>query len=177
MCNPSIRPHLRFLPEDSGKELGEAYQAKRWLDEQDPDLLTPVQRVSGQDFFTLEPALLEDGRVCMPSRWFTRKGKVYAKAWLMKVVELEGDKSGWAVQTHNEIEISSTNLLLSFPELKGAHLNFNLMDPTKVIGRFHFTVSSLQISYFHAFDSRRRSSRRVCGMEKDRSYSWKSVAS
>lgn len=72
MHNPSIRPHLRFLLEDAGNELGEAYQARRWLTEQDPNLLTPMHCIAGQTFFILKPTLLRDKRVCMPSRWFTR---------------------------------------------------------------------------------------------------------
>ncbi|KAJ4497274.1 hypothetical protein C8R41DRAFT_760050, partial [Lentinula lateritia] len=134
MHNPSIRPHLRFLPEDSGKELGEAYQGQRWLTEQDPDLLTPMHSVLGQNFFTLEPTLLHDKCVCMPSRWFTRSGRVYAKAWPMKVVELDDGASGWAVQTHLEIEVAESDLLLSFPEFKRLHLSLKAMDPSKIIG-------------------------------------------
>ncbi|KAJ3859265.1 hypothetical protein EV359DRAFT_75674 [Lentinula novae-zelandiae] len=109
MHNPSVRPHLRFLPEDAGNELSEAYQAQRWLTEQDPKLLTPVHRITGRDFYTLEPALLRDGN-------------------------LEGtDGIGWAVQTYQEIEISETNLLLSYPEFKDLHKSLNCLDPSKII--------------------------------------------
>ncbi|KAJ3845580.1 hypothetical protein EV368DRAFT_90530 [Lentinula lateritia] len=96
MSNQSVRPHLRFLPEDSGKRLSQACQAQRWLNELDPDLLTPAHRVNGQDHFTFEPAVLKDRRVCMPTRWFTRKGQVHAKAWPMRMVDNDLDQ-GWAV--------------------------------------------------------------------------------
>lgn len=134
-----VRAHLNFLPEDAGKSLSEAYQADRWLKEQDPKLLTPVHLAAGQDFFTLEPALLADGKtVCMPSRWFRRHGKVFAKAWAITVVELENDRLGWAVQTHQEIEISESDLLLSFPRLERAHETFNLIRPSLIIGMLLF---------------------------------------
>ncbi|KAJ3875201.1 hypothetical protein F5051DRAFT_462159 [Lentinula edodes] len=137
--NVHVRAHLNFLPEDAGKSLSEAYQADRWLKEQDPKLLTPVHLAAGQDFFTLEPALLADGKtVCMPSRWFRRHGKVFAKAWAMTVVELENDRLGWAVQTHQEIEISESDLLLSFPRLERAHETFSLIRPSLIIGMLLF---------------------------------------
>ncbi|KAJ3841467.1 hypothetical protein F5878DRAFT_610142 [Lentinula raphanica] len=133
MSNPRIRPHLHFLPEDSGNSLAEAYQAERWLKEQDPELLTPVHHAAGQDFFSLEPALLSDGKtICMPSRWFRRKNKVYAKAWTMKVTHFEGVE-GWAVQTHQEIEVAESNLLLAFPRLKQAAQNLNVCSPDTIV--------------------------------------------
>ncbi|KAJ4467657.1 hypothetical protein C8J55DRAFT_394516, partial [Lentinula edodes] len=138
--NGHVRAHLNFLPEDAGKSLGEAYQAERWLKEQDPKLLTPVHLAAGQDFFTFEPALLADGKtVCMPSRWFRRHGKVFAKAWAMTVVELENDGLGWAVQTHQEIEIAESDLLLSFPRLEQAHKTFGLIRPSLIIGMLLFS--------------------------------------
>ncbi|KAJ3712456.1 hypothetical protein C8R42DRAFT_594627, partial [Lentinula raphanica] len=145
MSNPRIRPHLHFLPEDSGNSLAEAYQAERWLKEQDPELLTPVHHAAGQDFFSLEPALLSDGKtICMPSRWFRHKDKVYAKAWTMKVTDFEGAE-GWAVQTHQEIEISESNLLLAFPRLKQATHNLNICSPDKIVGMmFWYTISTLR---------------------------------
>ncbi|KAF9056866.1 hypothetical protein BDP27DRAFT_1242040 [Rhodocollybia butyracea] len=133
MSNISVRSHLKFLPEDSGVRLSQANQAERWLKELDPDLLTPIHQVAGQDFFTLEPALLKDKRVCMPSRWFVRDKKVFAKAWPMKVENIEGYGNGWTVQTFAEIEISDSDLLLAFKQLQASYSSLNLMDPCAIL--------------------------------------------
>ncbi|KAE9383725.1 hypothetical protein BT96DRAFT_1105543, partial [Gymnopus androsaceus JB14] len=134
MSNKNVRPHLHFIPEETDGNLAEAYQAESWLKEKDPDLLTPVHSAGGQDFFTLEPVLLTDGKtVCMPSRWFKRHGSVLAKAWPMEVVDLEGDGVGWAVQTHREIEIAESDLLLCFQQLKESYQRFNLLNPSQII--------------------------------------------
>ncbi|KAJ3738030.1 hypothetical protein EV360DRAFT_90923 [Lentinula raphanica] len=135
LSNPSIRPHLHFLPKDSGKELGEAYQAQRWLNEQDPDLLTPVHRIMNQDFYTFEPCLHQSGQMYMPIRWFSRPDRnVYAKAWLMKTIKLADGQSGWAVETYSEVEISSVHLLLSFSELQRLHSSLDCIIRKNTLG-------------------------------------------
>ncbi|KAI6155653.1 hypothetical protein BKA82DRAFT_4326751 [Pisolithus tinctorius] len=91
MANPHIQPQLHFYPEDSGGQLNEAYQARRWLKEMDPTQLTPMIHLH---------ALL----------WFKCGGLSFAKAWsLHDVVNDTG--SGWIVEGHTEIEISERNLL------------------------------------------------------------------
>ncbi|KAI6145978.1 hypothetical protein BKA82DRAFT_4330491 [Pisolithus tinctorius] len=93
--------------EDSGGQLNEAYQARRWLKEMDPTQLTPMICLHGQDFFIFEPALLTNGQ-----------------AWsLCAVVNDTG--SGWIVEGHTEIEISERNLLVSFK-------NWNISPSTSV---------------------------------------------
>lgn len=42
MANPHVRSQLHFYPEDTGKQLNEAFQARRWLKEMDPTQLTPM---------------------------------------------------------------------------------------------------------------------------------------
>ncbi|KAJ3853984.1 hypothetical protein EV368DRAFT_73145 [Lentinula lateritia] len=137
MSNPNVRSHLKFLPEDSGALLSEANQAQRWLKEIDPDLLTPIHRVAGQDFFTLEPTVLQDGNICMPSRWFVRNKKVFAKAWPMRVVDIEDHGCGWAVQTFSEIEISESDLLLTFKQFQASYASLALMNPCLVVAEEH----------------------------------------
>ncbi|KAJ3739985.1 hypothetical protein DFH05DRAFT_1406273 [Lentinula detonsa] len=133
--NPSVRSQLHFLPEDSGKLLGEAYQAKRWLHEQDPNLLTPVHidPTSKEHFYIFEPALLRNGCICMPFRWFKRAGKTLAKAWLMESMKFREHGSGWAVQTCSEIEIDSSNLLFSFPRLRTIYSTLKIEDPSRIM--------------------------------------------
>ncbi|KAJ3860712.1 hypothetical protein EV359DRAFT_48603, partial [Lentinula novae-zelandiae] len=133
MSNLSVQSHLKFLPEDCGPWLSEANQAEHWLKEMDPDLLTPAHQVAGQEFFTLEPMVLQNGNVCMPSRWFVRNKKVFAKAWPMRVVDIEDYGHGWAVQTSSEIEISDSDLLLSYQQFRESHLSLGLMDPSLIV--------------------------------------------
>lgn len=52
----------------------------------------------------------------------------------MKAVELNDGANGWAVQTHLEIDIAESDLLLSFPEFRHLHLSLNSMDPSNIIG-------------------------------------------
>ncbi|KAI6007742.1 hypothetical protein F5J12DRAFT_921093 [Pisolithus orientalis] len=129
MANPHIRPQLHFYPENSGGQLNEAYQARRWLKEMDPTQLTPMIHLHGQDFFIFEPALLSNGQVCMPIRWFKCGRLFFAKAWsLCAVVNDTG--SGWIVEGHTEIEISERNLLVSFK-------NWNISQSTSVLPPAH----------------------------------------
>jgi hypothetical protein len=113
MMNPRVRPLLHFYPEDAGAELNEARQAKYWLEELDPELLTPVVRLHNQDFFVFEPTLLSSGQACIPFRWFTRGGKMYTKAWSLRPVTREMD-CGWVVEDFNSFEVSEDDLLVSF---------------------------------------------------------------
>ncbi|KAI6144100.1 hypothetical protein BKA82DRAFT_4331110 [Pisolithus tinctorius] len=134
MANPHIRPQLHFYPEDSGGQLNEAYQARRWLKEMDPTQLTPMIRLHGQDFFIFEPALLSNGQVCMPIRWFKCGGLFFAKAWSLHAV-VNDTGSGWIVEGHTEIEISERNLLVSFK-------NWNISQSTSVLPPAHNILGS-----------------------------------
>ncbi|TFK46156.1 hypothetical protein OE88DRAFT_1638675 [Heliocybe sulcata] len=127
--NPWVRPHLKFLPEDSGSRLSEAWQAKRWLDEMDPDLLTQMIQVNNQDFYIYEPALLAAGDVCMPVRWFTRGDSILARAHPMSQTA-----RGWIVHEHSTLEVNSNDLLLSFPQLIHSHQYDGLPDPRVIQG-------------------------------------------
>ncbi|KAM5539994.1 hypothetical protein V8D89_006326 [Ganoderma adspersum] len=120
MANPRVHPYLHFYPEDtSGKYLAEAWQAKRWLEEVADEVLTPMLRLGSQDFYIHEPALLRDGRICMPVRWFncvqTGKRVWYAKCWAMEPVARKNG-SGWRV-IKLPFEIATNELLKMFPEL------------------------------------------------------------
>ena len=108
MANPRVRPHLHFYPEDTGGHiLGEARQAAKWLTETPHELLTPMLRLGERDFYIHEPAMLGDGRVCMPVRWFNRVVRDgaervwYAKCWRMEVVE-DASRNGWRVAIRDQ---------------------------------------------------------------------------
>ncbi|KAJ3714464.1 hypothetical protein C8R42DRAFT_726467 [Lentinula raphanica] len=77
MCNPHVRPHLSFYPEDCGsKNVSEARQFDRWLNEIPDDQLGPMARIHATDYYIFEPAMLRDGSIYMPHRWFKRMGRL-----------------------------------------------------------------------------------------------------
>lgn len=139
MANPRVRPHLHFYPEDRGERpLAEARQAARWLHEMPNELLTPMARVRNQDYYIYEPAMLVNGVVCMPVRWFTRlrRGQhvMYAKCWPMEVVN-HAESRFWRVVQGTEIEIAETMLIKNFPQLRAdaGHL-YDIPDPARIHG-------------------------------------------
>lgn len=131
MSNPHVRAHLRFFPEDAGCRLAEAWQAKRWLTELDFDLATPMCRQEHQDFYTLEPALLADGRVCMPFRWFTRRGQTFARTWAL---EVQGNAT-WLVRQDIEFDVPLSAFLLNLPGLVQTYAQYQLPDPRRILGK------------------------------------------
>ncbi|KZT18999.1 hypothetical protein NEOLEDRAFT_1048020, partial [Neolentinus lepideus HHB14362 ss-1] len=131
ISNPQVRPHLRFLPEDSGNRLSEAWQAQRWLHELDSSLTTPMIRTGGQDFYIYEPVLLHDGQVCMPHRWFTRGEEVLARTWAMSPSR---DGGGWIVHEDHDGEVRESQLHLSLPHLIKAYAYRGLPDPRCIVG-------------------------------------------
>ena len=144
MANPHVRSQLHFYPEDLGKQLNEAFQARRWLKEMDPTQLTPMIRLHNQDFFIFEPALLSSGQVCIPIRWFCRGNLFFAKAWPLQAI-VNDTGSGWIVEGHTEIEISQMDLLVSFK-------NWRISESTSVLPPAHniigvFMPSTIYFSY------------------------------
>ncbi|KAF7316638.1 hypothetical protein HMN09_00396400 [Mycena chlorophos] len=131
MANPSVRKHLQFLPEDNGSKLAEAWQAKRWLDELDSDLATPMHRIGSQDFYVHEPAILQSGDTCIPTRWFERDGQVFARVWRMQQV---ADHNGWVVDISQTYELSAAQFLVAFPAFIATHNQRNLADPRLING-------------------------------------------
>ncbi|THU90801.1 hypothetical protein K435DRAFT_830076 [Dendrothele bispora CBS 962.96] len=131
MSNPSVRKHLHFYPEDGGPRLSETWQAEKWLRETDSSLLTPAVRKDSEEFYVLEPALLQDGTVCMPFRWFKRNGIHVARAWRM---HMDPADSGWHVQTFTELEVEESRFLLSFPSLALQANQLGYMHPSQIVG-------------------------------------------
>ncbi|KAJ7056477.1 hypothetical protein C8F01DRAFT_1311424 [Mycena amicta] len=116
-----ITQHLHFLPEDSGNTLSEAWQAARWRHELDPDLATPMICLHGQDFYIHEPAILHNGNMCMPTRWFKRSGKTYAPKFGAYNKQQTGDDG-------------STDFMLAFPAFIATFRVRNLPDPRNIYG-------------------------------------------
>lgn len=134
-ANPQVRPHMKFYPEDTqGAKLAEAYQAACWLHEAPDDSLNPMARLSHGDFYIYEPALLRDASMTMPTRWFTRNGKLHAKCWRM-VQQSSDTQRGWRVMTASTFEVDADNFLLNFDELKHNYVrDYKGPDPTVILG-------------------------------------------
>lgn len=136
MANPTTRKNLHFFPEDTGPSLSQAWQADRWLNELDSDLTTPMIRVHQQDFYINEPALLSNGSVCMPTRWFKRGEKIFARVWNMREAYQTDLASGWLVEGDKQFEVCESDLLIAFPLLAAFHLSRNKPDPRIIKGMF-----------------------------------------
>ncbi|KAK0444176.1 hypothetical protein EV421DRAFT_1903287 [Armillaria borealis] len=117
MANPEVRQLLEFYPEDAGEHLSEARQASHWLNEAPDDQLTPMFRTwRGDDYYIHELAMLHDGTVCMPYRWFRQGRKHYACCWHMQTYMGE-HHSAWHVVKVTGYEVLEDDLLKNFPEL------------------------------------------------------------
>jgi hypothetical protein len=136
MANPTVCKNLHFFPEDMGPSLSQAWQARRWLSELDSELTTPMIRAHNQDFYINEPTLLHDGSVVMPIRWFKREKLIFAQAFKMRRASQTIAGHGWIVEGDREVEVKSTELLLSFPLLVNSHLSRNIPDPKIIQGIF-----------------------------------------
>ncbi|KAJ6583660.1 hypothetical protein B0H10DRAFT_2168146 [Mycena sp. CBHHK59/15] len=134
MANPTVRENLRFLPEDTKPSLSQAWQAKRWLNELDSDLTTPMIRIHKQDFFINEPTLLSNGIVCMPVRWFTRGNKTFAQVWKMRWASETLRGHGWIIEGDHEFDVEASDFLVSFPILVTSHISRGLPDPRIIRG-------------------------------------------
>ncbi|KAJ7177170.1 hypothetical protein C8R46DRAFT_989326 [Mycena filopes] len=143
MANPTTRKNLHFFPEDTSPSLSQAWQAGRWLDELESDLTTPMIRIGTQDFYIKEPTLLSDGSVCMPTRWFKRGGKTFARVWRMYE---SSSTAGWVIQGDKEFEVPESDLLISFPLLVTSHLARRKADPRVIKGMFYFTRTGIELA-------------------------------
>lgn len=132
MANPQVRPHLRFYPEDSGKTVNEYYQAAHWWTEVSPSQSTPMAVMGGQHYYIYEPCLLRDGRACVPVRWFTREGQLFATAWVLRAVD--NPHSCWVAEEYNAIEVSHHDLLLPPAAWDSTPITAGMPRPTELTG-------------------------------------------
>lgn len=133
MANPNVRPHLHFYPEDSGPKLSEARQGQRWLKELPDDRTTPMVRLSGNDYYIHEPAMLASGDCVVPTRWFTKEGKLYAKCWEMQVVT-KPDSTGWRVLQSQDYIVPASDFLKDFLTLQNDVARYGLPHPSWIVG-------------------------------------------
>ncbi|KAF9076936.1 hypothetical protein BDP27DRAFT_1209356 [Rhodocollybia butyracea] len=130
-----ISQKLLFYPEDRAtKNVSEARQFARWLDEIPDDELGPMARIHGEDYYIFEPCMLRSGLIYMPHRWFQRQGHFYARCWRMEQVARRSGKVSWRVlKGDGKITISEDELLLSFPGLVKNQSDYpDLADVTQI---------------------------------------------
>lgn len=139
MANPKVRPHLSFYPEDSGNNISEARQARRWLHEAPNEKLGPMARLGDQDFYIHEPAMLTDSTCCIPVRWFRRGDMLFAKCWKMETVSTD-QQHGWRVLQTDDYIVSPTQFLKNFPQLLSDAATYGLPPPSNIIGLFCLLV-------------------------------------
>ncbi|KAI5824138.1 hypothetical protein K523DRAFT_343548 [Schizophyllum commune Tattone D] len=143
MANPRVRRHLCFLPEKTSGRVSEAWQAARWLDELSSDFLTQMVRKEddpSQDFYIYEPTLLANGKVFMPTRWYTENGDIHAKGWYLLADYRYG---GYYVDQRTQACISEYDLHLSLPFFAQRHALLHLPSPHSILEyNVHFACTS-----------------------------------
>ena len=143
MANPRVRPHLHFLPEDAGLRLAEAWQGHRWLHELDSELTTPMVRSEGQDYYIFEPALLRDGRACVPHRWFIREDHIWARAWTMTTTGTGSGHRQWVILEHSEVEIPIASFSMAFPRFQRSFSRLKVPSPQSILGTVMFSSAGV----------------------------------
>lgn len=143
--NPRVRRKLHFYPEDAGPVLREARQGSRWLHDMPSDQTTPMIRHLNADYYIYEPALLTNGKCCIPIRWFVRKDNAqdvfYAKAWPLEPIRRDNsslDMDSWRVRCDLEFEICQRDFVHNFPTLSQHHSRYNVPHPSSLLGKFLF---------------------------------------
>jgi hypothetical protein len=127
-------------------------------------------RLPTGDYFIYEPAALRNGEFCLPVRWFTRGGVIFAKCW--SLVNIVTDTSqGWRAVVKNDFEVSENDLVKHFLDLKDDFANLpDRPDPTKIIGIHSYVLllPSLIVSSTRCL-KRTGGSRKYYTMEVNRS--------
>ncbi|KAH9071129.1 hypothetical protein EDB83DRAFT_2221412 [Lactarius deliciosus] len=113
MANPRVRPYLRFYPEDAGKTVNEYWHAAHWHEVADSSLVTPMAVINNTHFFVYEPAVLTNGCVVMPYRWFLHGRSIAARAWPLRAVK-RGNDAGWIVEKFKMVIVPQGEFLISF---------------------------------------------------------------
>lgn len=149
MANPRVRPHLQFLPEDAGGHLSNANQARRWLHEMDPKLLTQMVRHQGRDYFVFEPALLANQKACIPIRWFKRGTETFARAWPLQPMEHHRLGKGWLVHEYQELEVPLSSFAVSFPAFCDTYEQREMPSPQNLFGECSCSDSVHNVNSAH----------------------------
>ncbi|KAJ3933723.1 MAG: hypothetical protein NXY57DRAFT_1060372, partial [Lentinula lateritia] len=105
MCNPLVREHLSFYPEDcSSQNVSKARQFAQWLHEVPDEDLGPMARLG-------PPGRSHD-------YYFKRQGKLYAKCWKLKANVRQDGSKGWnVIKGDGEFVVNEDEFLLCFTQL------------------------------------------------------------
>ncbi|KAJ3533809.1 hypothetical protein NMY22_g7185 [Coprinellus aureogranulatus] len=109
-------------------DIAKLISADLWLKEVSDELLTPMAQILGRDYFIHEPAMLKDGRMCMPVRWFHVKvagrspqerdrTELRAKCWAMQLIQV-ADGASWRVVKVSDFVVGEQDFLKPFSELR-----------------------------------------------------------
>lgn len=172
IANPKTSSLLSYYPEDGGARVSEAKHGHKWLYEVPIELASPSLRYGHQLFFTLEPVLLLDRRVCMPFRWFTRKDSdgteaPWAHCWTMIPQTDASGKQFWRVDNSSPFDVCVYEMVMTFPELVDAvedhSTEYPYPSPTDIRGMIppfiHCITSSLMKVLSELYDHERQALR------------------
>lgn len=65
-----------------------------------------------QDYYTFEPAALQDGSACVPVRWIRRGESFVCLAWRF---ELSATRDSWTIREDQQLIVPQDSLLWSLP--------------------------------------------------------------
>ncbi|KAI8444521.1 hypothetical protein BY996DRAFT_8694743 [Phakopsora pachyrhizi] len=84
--NPLVSKFVEFYPElSNGKNIYKLSQSEKWLHQFPRNLRAQMISVGGKQFYIYEPVQLIDGIVVVPVFFYTKGGKIYAKASKLNV--------------------------------------------------------------------------------------------
>ena len=139
LANPQVRPHLKFYPQDGKGYMKDVRHGKKWLVDMDPELLTPMARLGTDDYYIFEPALLMDGSVVMPTRWFSARlspvdEEIFGKGWKMVQVNSQSGVRGWRICSHDEVTFNLDMLLWNYERFKNLSHTRGIPPPDHIWG-------------------------------------------
>lgn len=135
MANPKVRPNLSFFPEDTGETVSEARQARHWLHDAPAEKIAPMARRGAQDFYIHEPAMLNNGKCCIPVRWFERDKMLFARCWDMHHLSTDYGQ-GWRVVQSENYVVPLADFLKTFTELGRDAASYGIAHPSRIFGTF-----------------------------------------
>ncbi|OBZ79989.1 hypothetical protein A0H81_00442 [Grifola frondosa] len=77
-AHPATRPLLHAFPEFTDDGISEVWQAAKWLVDAPDEVLTPMVRLNGKDYYINELTLCRGDRWFIPCRFFDMRGERWA---------------------------------------------------------------------------------------------------
>jgi hypothetical protein len=124
-----------------GRSRSETYHFEKWGHEVSANVACPMVRADKgrgrfQDYYVYEPAVAVVGNhtcAVMPTRWFSRGGKVFARALPMIRMQWQ-EKPGYVVDGTSSHEIPLSDFRFSVPLFEQHHSQWNVPDPKNIEG-------------------------------------------